>query len=316
MPGAKLNTDLWINEYISPYDTYSHGLVRILAHSRTAFQDMCIADAGPQGRALILDGKWQCCTRDEFLYHEPLVHPACIFHGTPQNILILGGGDGAAVREALKWNTAKRVTMVDIDAEVVQACREHLPEMNQGAFEDSRTELVIGDALEYLDHSQDDWDIIISDLSDPIEEGPSFKLFTKEYFEQCKRALKPDGFFVIQAGPVGPAEMALHVRLNKTVQAVFDHVVSYSSHIPTYAAPWGFVIGSDQTIETFPIPERIDKWLREKTNSRLKMMDGRTLLGLMQPGKHIRDAIDAETNIYTLKDPPKFFGKGAARTSG
>jgi len=314
VPGAKLNTDLWINEYISPYDIYAHGLVRILVQKQTAFQEMCIAEAGVQGKALILDGKWQSCTRDEFLYHEPLVHPACIHQGMPQSVLILGGGEGATVREALKWNTVQRVVMVDIDANVVEACKEHLPEMHQGAFEDPRTELVIGDALEYLDNSENEWDIIISDLSDPIEEGPSFKLFTKEYFEQCRRALKPDGCLVVQAGSVGPAEMALHVRLNKTVQSVFEHVVSYSSHVPTYAAPWGYVMGSNQSIEPYPDPGATDRLLKEKTTGPFKILDGRTLLGLMQPPKHLRDAIAAETRIYTLKDPPKFFGKGVGES--
>ena len=310
MPGAKLEADLWITEYISPFETYSHGIVRILVQKKTAFQEMCIAEVGIQGKALILDGKWQSCTRDEFLYHEPLVHPACINHGKPQTVLVLGGGEGATVREALKWKTIKRVVMVDIDAEVVEACKKHLPEMHQGAFEDPRTEVVIGDALDYLDHSENEWDIIISDLSDPIEEGPSFKLFTKEYFAQCRRALKPNGYLVVQAGSVGPAEMILHVRLHKTLQAVFENVVSYSSHVPTYAAPWGYIMGSEQPIEQFPDPGSIDELLKEKTNGEFQMLDGRTLLGLMQPPKHIRDAIAAETKIYTLKDPPKFFGKG------
>jgi len=90
----------------------------------------------------------------------------------PGAICVLGGGEGATVREALKWKTIKRVVMVDIDAEVVESCKKHLPEMHQGAFEDPRTEVVIGDALDYLDHSENEWDIIISDLSDPIEQFP------------------------------------------------------------------------------------------------------------------------------------------------
>ncbi len=314
MPGAKLNTDLWINEYISPYDIYTHGLVRILVQKQTAFQEMCIADAGVQGKALILDGKWQSCTRDEFLYHEPLVHPACLFHGYPTNVLVLGGGEGATVRETLKWNTVQRVVMVDIDGDVVEACKQHLPEMHQGAFDDPRTELIIGDALHYLDRSENEWDIIISDLSDPIDEGPSFKLFTKEYFEQCRRALKPDGFLVVQAGSVAPAEMHLHVRLRKTIQTLFTHTASYDSAVPTYAAPWSFILGSDQKIDERPDPDATDRLLADKTTGKFRMFDGRTLLGLLQPAKHLRDAVAAETQIYTLKNPPKFFGKGVGKS--
>ena len=140
-------------------------------------------------------------------------------HGAPRTVLVLGGGEGATVREVLKWKTVERVVMVDIDGEVVEACKRYLPEMHQGAFDDPRTELVIGDALAYLDRADQTWDIIISDLSDPIEEGPSFRLFTKEYFAQCRRALKPDGYFVVQAGSLAPPEMGLHVRLVKPIRS-------------------------------------------------------------------------------------------------
>lgn len=310
MPGSELGADVWINEYVSPFDIYSHGVKTVLAHKRTEFQDMYIVQSGASGKGLVLDGKWQSCTGDEFLYHEPLVHPACVSHGNPRTVLVLGGGEGATVREALRWKTVKKVAMVDIDGEVVEACKEHLPEMHQGAFDDPRTELVIGDALDYLDSAEGEWDIIISDLSDPIEEGPSFKLFTKEYFAKCKRALAPGGRLVIQAGPVSPPEMLRHVRLVKTVQAVFAHTVSYTSFTPTYASPWGFAIGADDPLERRPDPAAVDAMLAEKTTGGLRMFDGTTLLGMLQIPKHLRDAIAAETQVYSLAEPPKFFGKG------
>jgi spermidine synthase len=312
MPGAKLNADIWITEYITPYDVYHHGIIKVFASQKTAYQEMSVVESGRYGKALVLDGKWQSCTGDEFLYHEPLVHPACVNHKAPKTILILGGGEGATVREALKWNSVEKVVMVDIDGEVVEACKQHLPEMHQGAFDDPRTELVIGDALDYLDNSSNEWDIIISDLSDPIEEGPSFKLFTKEYFEKCRRALRPNGFFVIQAGNVSPVELTMHARLNNTVKSVFNHAVSFCSHTPTYGAPWGFVLGGDLPIEQFPDPDKIDALLKEKTTGSFRMFDGRTLLGLMNPPKHLRDAVAAETRVYSLADPPKFFGSGAS----
>ena len=174
--------------------------------------------------------------------------------------------------------------MVDIDGEVVEACKQHLPEMHQGAFDDPRTDLVIGDALEYLDGTAASWDVIISDLSDPIEEGPSFKLFTKEYFAQAKRALAPGGVFVVQAGPVAPAELRLHARIVNTLQTVWPQVVSYSSYVSTYASPWGFALASDAPIDTRPEPEAVDEILAKR--------------------------IEDETEVYTLERPPKFFGEG------
>ena len=203
--------------------------------------------------------------------------------------------------------------MVDIDGEVVEACREHLAEMHQKVFDDPRLEVIIDDALNVLDRSDETWDVIISDLSDPIEEGPSFRLFTREYFEKARQRLASDGCFVLQAGPVSPAELKLHARLVNTMDAVFDHVQSYTSHVPTYAAPWGFTLGSARPIERRPVPEAIDEVLASRTTGDLRMFDGSTLLGMLQIPLHLRRAIAQETRVYTLQEPPKFFGKGSSK---
>jgi spermidine synthase len=201
--------------------------------------------------------------------------------------------------------------MIDIDGEVVEACREYLPEMHQGAFDDPRLEVVIEDALTYLDDTKQTFDVVISDLSDPIEEGPSFNLFTKEYFEKARRVLAGDGVFVVQAGPVSPVEMPLHCRLASTLRAVFANTASLTSYVPTYAAPWSYIVASAKRIDTRPDPEETDRRLAEKTTGGLRMLDGPTLLGIYQLPKHLRTAIAEETQVYTLAQPPKFFGKGA-----
>ncbi len=312
MAGGKLDHDLWIYEYLTPSDYFAHGVKAVLVQARTKFQEMCIVETGVYGKALVLDGKWQSCTGDEFLYHEPLVHPVMLLHGDPRSVLILGGGEGATAREVLRWKTVERVAMVDIDGEVVEACREHLPEMHQNAFDDPRLELVIGDALTYLDETRPTWDVVISDLSDPIEEGPSFKLFTREYFAKVRGVLAPGGVFVVQAGPVSPPEMRMHARLARTLRDVFDHVQSYSSFVPSYAAPWGFLLGASKPIAARPDPKEIDHLLTEKTTGSLRMLDGTALLGMLQLPLHVRRAIAEETQVYTLKEPPRFFGKGTA----
>ena len=313
MPGSEIQADFWMNEYITPWDIYAHGITNVLIHRKTDFQEMYIIETGAYGKALVLDGKWQSCTGDEFLYHEPLVHPAMLLHGEPKTVLILGGGEGATAREVLRWKTVQNCTMIDIDGEVVEACKEHLPEMHRGCFDDPRLHVVIDDALEFLDNSTTKWDVVISDLSDPIEEGPSFKLFTREYFEQAKRVLAPDGAFVVQSGPVGPAEMKMHVRLNRTLAAVFGHVHSYTTYVPTYASPWSFILGQDRPIPSTPDVAKTNNTLETQTTGGLRMFDGTTLLGLMQLPLHLREAIAAETEIYSLEQPPKFFGKGATR---
>ena len=277
---------------------------------------MSIVESGAYGKALVLDGKWQSSTGDEFLYHEPLVHPAMISHGQPKQVLVLGGGEGATIREVLRWKSVERVVMVDIDGEVVDECRTHLPEMHQGAFEDPRTEVVVGDALLYLDDTDTRWDVVISDLSDPIEEGPSFKLFTKEYFEQIKGVLAPGGRVVIQAGPTSPTEVKTHGRLVHTLKAVFPHVTSFSSHTPSYGSPWGFALAANEPIDTLPNPEAVDALLAQATTGGFRMFDGSTNLGLLQTQGHVKRAIAQADLVYTLASPPRFFGTGVANSDG
>ena len=311
MPGSELKADLWIDEYITPWDIYTHGVTEILAHQKTPYQEMYIVKTGAFGKGLILDGKWQSSTADEFIYHEALVHPALIAQQNPQTALVLGGGEGATIREILRWRSIQKVTMIDIDAEVVEACKQHLPEMHQNAFADPRLELTIADALEVLDATTETWDVIISDLSDPIASGPSFALFTKEYFTKLKRVLNPGGYVMVQAGPISPPEVQDHARLVNTLKAVFSNVTSLSAPTPSYGRPWGFALCSDEPIELQPQPEAVDRLLKEQTTGGYRFIDGITLLGIMQTPLYVRQAIAAETTIYTLDEPPKFFGTGA-----
>ncbi|MEM8808185.1 MAG: spermidine synthase, partial [Cyanobacteria bacterium P01_G01_bin.38] len=94
MDGANLEVNFWLNETITPWDVYGHGITRVLVHRQTPFQEMYVVETGAYGKALVLDGKWQSCTGDEFLYHEALVHPAMVLHGAPRRVLVLGGAEG------------------------------------------------------------------------------------------------------------------------------------------------------------------------------------------------------------------------------
>ena len=299
MAGANLNTDLWFAEQITPWDIYKHGIDRVLFYQKTKYQEMYIVE-GIYGKALILDGKWQSCTEDEFLYHEGLVHPPMIFHGSPRKVLVLGGAEGATIREVLRWKTVERVVMIDIDGEVVEACKKYLPEMHQNSFDDPRVELIIDDAQNFLEYTSETWDVIISDLTDPIESGPSFPLFTQEYFQKIHQVLSADGSFIIQAGSISPAEMYLHVRVTKTLQTVFNYVHSFIPYSTSYGCPLGFILASDQEFSPRPNPEIVDRLLAEKTTGGLKVMDGVSLLGMLQLPLNVRQAIATETQIYTL----------------
>ncbi|AMW29804.1 methyltransferase domain-containing protein [Limnospira fusiformis KN01] len=305
MVGSRIAADLWLSDYITSWDIYAHGVIRVLLSQQTAYQKMEILETVSYGRVLVLDGKLQSCMVDEFLYHEPLVQPALIYHGKPQKVLILGGGEGATVREVLRWHTVKEVVMVDLDQEVVAACKNYLPEMSDRAFDDPRTTVNIDNAINFLDNSSQQWDVIISDLSDPVESGPSFQLFTQEYFSKMARVLKPDGFLVVQAGSTALAGLRFHTKVAHTINQVFPHIQSYSSDVPSFGEPWGFVLASKQPISSRPDPESVNQLLATQTKGGLRMLDGNTLLGLFQIPTYLRNAIASETEVYTLANPPQ-----------
>ena len=298
--------ELLIAEYLTPSDQILHAVDRVVVEKRTDFQTMRIVDTPSFGRALLLDDTWQSCELDEFIYHESLVHPGLLQHRSPRSVLILGGGEGATAREALRWRSVERVAMVDIDGEVVQACREHLPTMHRGAFDDPRFELIVGDAMELLETTQERWDVVISDLSDPIEEGPSFLFFTREYFAKVRQVLEPGGVFVVQAGSISPIEVETHARLHRTVAACFEHVITYTANVPSFGTPWSFLMACDHAIDRQPAPAAMRAKLSEAVSGDLRYVSGETLLGARQLPPYLERAIATADRVFTLTDPPKF----------
>ncbi|MEK7713807.1 MAG: hypothetical protein AAB302_03605 [Deltaproteobacteria bacterium] len=171
----------WFFDNLSPEEGHIHGIKKTLYSVETEFQSMEILETGSYGKCLILDGKMQSSEVDEFIYHEALVHPAMLTHPKPESVFIVGGGEGATLREVLRHKTVKRAVMVDIDKEVVDKCRELLPEYSQGAFDDPRAELQYMDARKYLEDTNEKFDVIIIDISEPVEEGHAYQLYTQDF---------------------------------------------------------------------------------------------------------------------------------------
>jgi len=167
-------------------DTY------IFSH-KSRWQKIEILHTKVWGKVLFLDGKIQSAQIDEFIFHEALVHTPMFVHPAPHKVLVIGGGEGADLREILRHNTVDKVVMVDIDDELVYACKRYLPEWSCGAFDDPRVELHIDDGREWLTRCKDKFDVVIVDLTEPLEGGPSLKLFTREFYELVKSSLTPEG---------------------------------------------------------------------------------------------------------------------------
>jgi spermidine synthase len=315
---TELAAEFWLSEYLTPWDTYAHGVKDVLLHQHTQFQEVWIIETGFGDKALILDGKWQSCTADEFIYHETLVHPAialahrhlAAINQTPRSVLVLGGAEGATIREVLRWRTIEQVVMVDIDGELVSACQQYLPEMHQNSFDDPRVQVVIEDALQFLDRTPQQWDVIVSDLTDPIESGPAYPLFTLEHYQQIRHALAPTGVFALQAGSLILSELPIHACLSRTVRSVFPHVHTCSCFAPSYGFPLAFLLASPLPFDTQPDPVESDRLFAQHLTSNLRLIDGMGLLGALQMPLYLREAIAAETQIYTMVQPPKIMGRG------
>jgi len=165
---------------------------------------------------------------------------------------------------------------------------------------------VIGDALAYLDRTDEQWDVVISDLSDPVENGPAYQLFTRGYFERARKVMAPGGVFAVQAGPVSPADMTIHVRLVNTVASVWDAALSYQASVPSFGTQWGFILASDKALSRKPDEAAADAALEQHVRGALNYLDGAMLRAQRQTPPFLRAAIEAETRVYTTDDPPKF----------
>lgn len=291
----------WFYDYVTPDMVQSHSIKKIIYSGRTQFQSIEIIDSGSFGRCLVLDGKIQSSEGDEFIYHEALVHPPMIAHPNPERVFIAGGGEGATLREVLRHPSVKRVVMVDIDKEVIDICRRFLPSFHQGSFEDSRLELHYTDAKNYLEKCQENFDVTILDLPEPVEGGPAYLLHTREFYQVVGERLAPDGILSLQAGASSWGNHQCFTAIINTLKAVFALVFPYETHIPCYGGMWGFALASQKL--SLLSPMEIERRISPRMKKSLRFYDGLTHPGLFSLPKHLREAIDEEKRVITEQEP-------------
>jgi len=214
---------------------------KILHSEKTPFQEIAIVDTQQWGIALILDGALQVSEKDEFIYHEMIVHVPMYSHPHPESVLIIGGGDGGTLREVCKHSSVQTVDMVEIDVRVVDVCKKYLPDIASD-FDDHRLKLYIADGIEFVKNPPRQYDLVIVDSSDPI--GPAEQLFTQGFYANIFKCLKDDGMMVVQSeSPLFYQDVFRSVYGN--ISSVFPLTRVYLAPIPTYVSgPWTFTIGS------------------------------------------------------------------------
>ena len=263
-------------EDTDPHDRYMYRLERMVCQRQSAYQRITIADTYSFGRALMLDGAIQSAQADEALYHELLVQPAMLRHPEPRDVLIIGGGEGASLREVLAHRSVRSATMVDLDPEVVELCREHMPTWHRGALEDARTRLVFGDGREFVESNDDKYDIVIIDVVDMFDNGPAQALYTRQFYEGLRRRLRPGFLVAVQGLEFSFINSQPHATLVRTLRTVFPQVASYSALIPSFLSAWGFVVASDDYQPGTWQADQIEHAIALKLGqNRLAHLDGR-----------------------------------------
>jgi spermidine synthase len=294
----------WFFETTTAVEGHMHAIVRTLVAARTKFQQMEILETASYGKCLVLDGRIQSSVADEFIYHEALVHPGLLaFEGVPSRALIIGGGEGATLREVLRHRSITRAVMVDIDGEVVALCRQHLPEMHQGAFEDPRTELRHEDARGYLEKTDERFDLVVVDLVEPLEAGPACMLFTREFYTLVHDRLAPGGVMTMQAGMTKVGELNFFAAVHRTLTGVFPVVAGYQTFVSCFGTPWGFIAASRGIDPRRQPAEVVDRLIAERIRDPLEYWDGQTHVHAFALPKFIRRAIERQDRIITDKHP-------------
>ncbi|MFN3199271.1 MAG: polyamine aminopropyltransferase [Bradymonadia bacterium] len=234
---------LWYTETYNDRTRTGVRVTETLFSAESAFQTIEVFDTPQYGKVLVLDGLFQTSEGEEHLYHEMLVHPAMTVAPKIERVLVIGGGDGGTAREVLRHPGVQQVVMVEIDPMVVEACKTHMPALNDGAFEDPRMTLRIEDAVKYVaELAPGTFDVAILDGSDPV--GPSEGLFNRSFHESVKRALTDEGVFAVQSeSPIIFKDV--FVELVQLMAEVFPQAKPCFGNVPLYGgAGWSWTVAS------------------------------------------------------------------------
>ena len=233
--------ELWFTERQTEHLSMGMRVSATLHTEQTPYQNLAIYDTVQYGRLLVLDGCVMTTDADEFVYHEMIAHVPLHTHPNPHSVLVVGGGDGGAVREVLKHPSVERVVLAEIDDRVVETAKEYFPAIAQG-LTDPRVELQIGDGIRYVQDHPDEFDVILVDSTDPV--GPAVGLFQESFYQFISRALKDDGIMVAQSeSPF--ANQKIVRSMVQIANRVFPQAFLYLASIPTYPTGlWSFTLGT------------------------------------------------------------------------
>lgn len=234
-------SELWYTEKQTKNFGITLKVNKTLHTEQTDFQHLEMVETEEFGNMLFLDGMVMTSEKDEFVYHEMVAHVPLFTHPNPENVLVVGGGDGGVIREILKHSSVKKATLVDIDGKVIEYSKKFLPSI-AGKLDDPRVDVKVGDGFMHIAEADNEYDVIMVDSTEPV--GPAVNLFSKGFYAGIAKALKEDGIFVAQTdNPWFTPELITNVQ--RDVKEIFPITKLYTANIPTYPSGlWTFTIGS------------------------------------------------------------------------
>ncbi|MEM4021040.1 MAG: fused MFS/spermidine synthase [Nitrososphaerota archaeon] len=306
----RISSTKFVLEWITESLASLYGIEEVIYSGRTRYQRVDILRTRDFGVVLLLDGFLQSSGEDEFIYHELLVHPAMVAHPRPRRVLIIGGGEGATAREVERYPDVEEIQMVDLDGELIEIVKKHLPWGREG-FEDPRLKLVIAEGREYLSKQPDEhYDVIIMDATDPSEEGLSIQLYTREFYELAFRKLGARGMIVTHAAPLLIRD-AVVASVQKTMASVFPRTCLYASYVKSLEAMWSFIAGSKGILPSDLRGGEVDKRLEERGVKGLRFYSGEVHDAIFALTRSYLKHVKAEGVIYS----DEMFSKAVSRAS-
>jgi len=238
----------WIKDEYCKNEIIHHRIKKTILNEKTFFQEIQIVDLFDYGRSLFIDGIPQSSAKDEFIYHESLIHPAIILVSKRKDlkVLILGTGEGATIRELLKYKFIKKIDAVDIDKKAIQIYRKYLKGVHHNSYDNKKVRLVFEGAIEFLKNSKEKYDIIISDITDvdffDLGEKEIYK--QEDFYKLIRARLKNSGILAMHSSELTFIHNKKHKDLKKSVKKVMTNVYSYSVYVPFFECQWGFLLAT------------------------------------------------------------------------
>jgi spermidine synthase len=288
-------------EALNPYFGYFYTIKETLRKEKTKYQELELVDTDEFGKVLLLDNITQVAERNDYEYHEAMVHPAMCSHPDPETVLIIGGGDGGILREVLKYPCVKSVEIAELDSGVVEFSKKYLTAVHNGCFDDERVKITIADGRLFTQKCKKLFDVVIMDMTDPF--GPSKMLYTKEFFKIVKQSFcDSQGIFVMHSESPVTRPKAFGC-IQKTLNSVFANVNPLYLYIQMYAVLWSITLSSD-TIDFLKIkPSLIDKRLSKYKVKDLRVYCGATHHSMMVEFPYIQQILKSPARIITDKKP-------------